>query len=596
MKNIVCPIAVFLLFCSAPNPLTFAGNITLCYHQFDYSLHSLYSVLPEVFEWQLSYIQSKKIPFASLSDMMRRYSWLPQKEKTDVCITVDDGWRDFMNVTPILQQKRIPATLFLYPAVINKSKDYLNLDELSVLKKQKLVDFGCHSYTHALLKRKDEVFLKREIVDSKKELEKTLGRKMQAFAYPYGVTSEKAVALVKKQYKVAFKINPEPNNRKTDKYLINRYTVFKNTTFGEFKSYIDALDGSTTRETFAVESLGIVKDEKRGFQYARIRLHKYAPQKIMKTVLIMPNSSLGPGWAYKIIPMLIQENCEVYVMEYRSANIPFYRTDYTLALIQSWGLQTYVDDTTLLFDTLLKRRKKITVITWGDGFDIMTAVYKSDQKYKQFVERIIAVNPSILEKNQFGKTYAEQLAYYNKLISQKKHASPTFDSFLEVKTLCDLAILRPNDASPFAHKYKSDNITNEMLLERVFEQQDYPVLAIRRNVSEYSSQDFRDAFFQKLPLFSMIVPTVLRRDICKGFTRRYQVAVKGADSKLGLTADLLCSKTFNPNGIRIQTVLLDKKICNIHNLQNLSTIEILLSNKGNGIIRDIVKNAGISNK
>ena len=143
------------------------NNVTLCYHQFDYSLHSPYSVLPEVFQWQMNYLKANKIKFVSLQDMLQIYSSSNNNNiGTNVFITFDDGWKNEMNVLPIIDEYKIPVELFIFPEVIGNSRAYFSLEDIAKLKKNNLIDFGCHSYTHKLLVNCSSNILYHEVLKS----------------------------------------------------------------------------------------------------------------------------------------------------------------------------------------------------------------------------------------------------------------------------------------------------------------------------------------------------------------------------------------------------------------------------------------------
>ena len=176
----ISPDFLLIIFCAIIFTFSWAStakseNITLCYHRFNYSLDNPYSIPPELFEWQMSYIKENKIKILSLKQLNSEIKKSTPFKNNSVLVTVDDGWKDFDLVFPFVKQEKIPVTLFLYPDVI-RYRDFFSIDDLKKLKKNKNITFGSHSYTHKLLINLDSETYKKEIIDSKYTLKNILLR------------------------------------------------------------------------------------------------------------------------------------------------------------------------------------------------------------------------------------------------------------------------------------------------------------------------------------------------------------------------------------------------------------------------------------
>ena len=59
-------------------------------------------------------------------------------------------------------------------------------DEIKLVSEEPLITIGAHTMSHLSLKQHNEELVVKEIIDSKKELEKYIGKEVHHFAYPFG--------------------------------------------------------------------------------------------------------------------------------------------------------------------------------------------------------------------------------------------------------------------------------------------------------------------------------------------------------------------------------------------------------------------------
>lgn len=576
-------ILLFILF-SVLYARADADNITFCYHRFNYSLDQVYSIPPELFEWQVNYIRGKKIKIVTLDECMKACLQKGRKKKSAL-ITIDDGWKDFNYIIPLIKREKIPVTLFLYPDVI-RYRDFLSKEELNSIKKIKRVDFGCHSYSHRLLFDLDDHSLKKEVSESKKILENILGRKIHAFAYPHGRADEKTRNLVKKNYKLAFRINPALNNNQVDRYNLNRFTIFKNTTFGEFMDAIDLVSGENQKKGYSLLTLGSEIDQEYKVQYKKIRLYKYPEEHKANTILIIPGSSLGAGWMHKAVNRFNKEDLECYLAVSRNNDVPFYRPDKVLGVIKNWGLKEFMDDLQDIFDLMAQKKKRVILITWGDGFDMLMSILSGPGDYQDLVKGVIAINPSVLEDGLGFHDFKTNVDYYDALLKEGIYSTVKSSTFLKIKTLFDIMILKPDSPSPFAQLLGYGSLSNRDLLNRVLEDEDHPSLSINFKSKEYSMDDFKAAFIQPVPLFNMVVPTALLRDINSLWSTVFRNEDYGIidHEKINLPVVYLFSSGYSDNIARTKETFKSMKTLCEHNFGDMSTIEIMLSERAIDLI------------
>jgi peptidoglycan/xylan/chitin deacetylase (PgdA/CDA1 family) len=106
----------------------------------------------------------------------------------------------------------------------------LNLDELKNLASNQLVTIGAHTVSHTPLSAMTEEEQRHEIIQSRDELEKFLGRKISVFSYPFGKKSDynetsTRICLEAGFTKVAAAF-PGQVYRWTDHYQIPRHTIY----------------------------------------------------------------------------------------------------------------------------------------------------------------------------------------------------------------------------------------------------------------------------------------------------------------------------------------------------------------------------------
>lgn len=156
-----------------------------------------YAITPRTFDGQIAFIKQNykviklnQIPEAFGND---------EKGVRQLVVTFDDGFSNFFQFAyPILQKHSIPCTMFLPSGLIGQynvwdsKRDFLpkieimNKQELLALKSGGLVDFGSHTIDHVSMRNLSRDEMKRQVVDSKKQLEDLFGFRIYMFAYPYG--------------------------------------------------------------------------------------------------------------------------------------------------------------------------------------------------------------------------------------------------------------------------------------------------------------------------------------------------------------------------------------------------------------------------
>jgi len=163
-----------------------------------------------------------------------------------VVITFDDGYRDNITVAaPILERFGFLATFFVTTGYIGTLKtspkrewqrwecmEAADLCELA----DRGHDIGSHAVTHVDLTLLDKVSRRRELKESKEELESLINRRVNFFSYPYGHFDDDLARFVKEEgYSAAYTIISGLNGRGEDLYRLKRIEVLNSDTIEDFK-------------------------------------------------------------------------------------------------------------------------------------------------------------------------------------------------------------------------------------------------------------------------------------------------------------------------------------------------------------------------
>lgn len=160
------------------------GDAVLCYHAVSPTWEHRLSVTPDL--------------------LLRQVRLLKRIRR--VRASFDDAFRSAASVFPALQRMGVPVQVFVCTANARDGAP-LSIPELAGDDPQQLatlrweelrnVDVGSHGVTHAHLTRLSDEELRRELVESKQQIEDELGRACPDFAYPYGEHDERVRAAVR---------------------------------------------------------------------------------------------------------------------------------------------------------------------------------------------------------------------------------------------------------------------------------------------------------------------------------------------------------------------------------------------------------------
>jgi len=215
----------------------------LTYHRFSDTCTSPLCVPARVFDQQMRYLKENGYHVVTPEDLLAFLEYRRGLPKKSVLITMDDGYRSVYKIAyPILKKYGFTATVFIYTSFVGVSNMAITWKQLRKLKAEGFT-IGSHTLSHAdLTKKKDgeteNDFLARvtkELVESKKIIDRKLKQDTFSFAYPYGRYDQMTSQIVREAgYKVAMSVrrggNPffaDPLSLKRDQILKRDLRTFK---------------------------------------------------------------------------------------------------------------------------------------------------------------------------------------------------------------------------------------------------------------------------------------------------------------------------------------------------------------------------------
>jgi peptidoglycan/xylan/chitin deacetylase (PgdA/CDA1 family) len=164
---------------------------------------------------------------------------LPSSGARYCAVTFDDGFVSVLeNALPELELRNIPATFFVPtgcfggpPAWVKaaspaRHQRVLSAQQLAGLKDHRLLAIGSHSISHPNFLKLDPAQARRELQESKAQLEAILSRKVGLFSFPHGECDAQTIALARAAgYDRVFTINPCNAFTGPDNFVIGRVLV-----------------------------------------------------------------------------------------------------------------------------------------------------------------------------------------------------------------------------------------------------------------------------------------------------------------------------------------------------------------------------------
>jgi peptidoglycan/xylan/chitin deacetylase (PgdA/CDA1 family) len=219
---------------------TTGSVVVLCYHRFEPKPKDGLAITPADFEAQMQALKDNGFTVLGMGDFLawrRGEKSIPAKS---CVITIDDGYRSSYEVAwPILKKFEYPFTMFIYPAFVRGGAlaggASLSWEQLREMRDAG-VDIQSHTMNHQNLRMKKgkfqsqfatwEEWLRFEIGESRRVLERQLGISVRALAYPYGNHNEEIRAVAMEAgYEAAFSVYGQRLSYHSPADQLGRYAV-----------------------------------------------------------------------------------------------------------------------------------------------------------------------------------------------------------------------------------------------------------------------------------------------------------------------------------------------------------------------------------
>ncbi|MBP7829481.1 MAG: polysaccharide deacetylase family protein [Kiritimatiellae bacterium] len=204
----------------------------------------LFNVTPATLDTQLHWLKDNGFHFITPEEWLAWRAAPPDTPLRRAIVAFDDGYRNNLeHALPILQRHGVRAVFFIassflgarepFPWIDGPDRDAFRPMDAGGLRELDAAGMvvGAHTRTHRRLNTLTDAEALSEIRESKKELERLLGKPVTTFAYPYGSKRDQsprhAELCREAGFTTAFTTRPVSSTRRTDPFAIPRMTVYE---------------------------------------------------------------------------------------------------------------------------------------------------------------------------------------------------------------------------------------------------------------------------------------------------------------------------------------------------------------------------------
>lgn len=215
------------------------GPRILIYHQVGSGRSHEMNLTVTAFRRQLDWLQTH-------GEILRLEDAIERRGDSDshglFVLTFDDGYRDvFVNAFPILEQRRIPFTLYITSGPIEKPEHFsswpgepLTWDDIRSMIGSGLVTIGAHTHTHPDMRQLAEKAVSEELDRSNHLISDRTGVFPKHFTYPKGWWARQAHQAVRDRYLTATLGGGDSITESSDLHMLHRVPVQRSDTSALF--------------------------------------------------------------------------------------------------------------------------------------------------------------------------------------------------------------------------------------------------------------------------------------------------------------------------------------------------------------------------
>lgn len=218
----------------------------IMYHDITATKDVDWDVTPEELEKHFQMLQEggyTPITMDRMVNHLRTGSQLPEKP---VLLTFDDNYiGQYKHAFPLLKKYNYPAVWSVHTRFVGTAgqKPKATWDQLREMHKSGLITVASHTVNHLNMKNLSNAEIERELVESKKVLEKELGIVIDYFTYPEGDFTERVRDKVKEVgYKAALSMSLDPRQERSANESEDLVTIMR---FGQSR-FSDAIEQSSS--------------------------------------------------------------------------------------------------------------------------------------------------------------------------------------------------------------------------------------------------------------------------------------------------------------------------------------------------------------
>lgn len=208
---------------------------TLMYHAVSddcWGISSLF-VSPSRLEEQLQYLTENGYTPIFFEDLAK----VDQIEKP-VLLTFDDGYADnYTELFPLLKKYQVKATVFMIMGSVG-AEHYLTKAQIKEMDASGLVSFQSHTVSHEFLSTRTAEQLEYELLQSKVQLARLIGKESFVLCYPTGKYSQESLAATEKYYQFGLLMSGSTYVTGNDPFTITRKYVARSTEITDYKELL----------------------------------------------------------------------------------------------------------------------------------------------------------------------------------------------------------------------------------------------------------------------------------------------------------------------------------------------------------------------